>query len=84
VEIYFYGRPPLLSTRAEIPVGDRMSDLRGEEFRISRSGPLTQIMPGKVMSIPRVKGAAAYLYDLRHANLHEKETARFNFDVTLN
>ena len=84
VEIYCYGRPPLLSTRARIAAEKRMSDLRGEEFRIVRKGILTQILPGKVMEIPHVKGSAAYLYDFRHARQDEKETFRFNFDTALN
>ena len=83
VELYRYGRPPLLSTRAEIAAGHRMSDLRGETFFVERNGLLTQIMAEKVMSIPSVRGAAAGLYDLRHANLNEKNTARFNFDFRL-
>ena len=83
VELYRYGRPPLLSTRAEIAAGHRMSDLRGETFFVERNGLLTQIMAEKVMSIPSVRGAAAGLYDLRHANLNETNTARFNFDFRL-
>ena len=83
MELYRYGRPPLLSTRAEIAAGHRMSDLRGETFFVERNGLLTQIMAEKVMSIPSVRGAAAGLYDLRHANLNETNTARFNFDFRL-
>lgn len=83
VEIYRYGRPPLLSTRAEIAAGDRMTDLRGETFLVEHRGDLTQILSEKVMSIPPVRGAAAGLYDLRHAVLHEKKTSRFNFDFRL-
>ena len=83
VELYRYGRPPLLSTRAEIAAKHEMSDLRGETFFVERNGVLTQIMAEKVMSIPSVPGAAAGLYDLRHANFNEKNTARFNFDFRL-
>ena len=83
VEIYRYGRPPLLSTRAEIAAGDRMTDLRGETFLVEHTGDLTQILSEKVMSIPPLRGAAAGLYDLRHAVLHEKKTSRFNFDFRL-
>ena len=83
VEIYQYGRPPLLSTRAEIAAGDRMTDLRGETFLVEHTGDLTQILSEKVMSIPPLRGAAAGLYDLRHAVLHEKKTSRFNFDFRL-
>lgn len=83
VEVYRYGRPPLLSTRAEIAVKNRMSDMRGDDFLVERNGILTQIMADKVMSIPPVRGADASLYDLRHANLNEKNTGRFNFDFSL-
>lgn len=84
VEIYCYGRPPLLSTRARISAEKSITDLRGEEFRIVRKGILTQILPGKVMEIPHVKAAAAYLYDFRNASQNEKKSVRFNFDTELN
>ncbi len=83
IEVYTYGRPALLSTRAEIAAGSRMSDMRGEEFRIVHAGVLTQILAGKVLSLPPVKGAAASLYDFRYAEPNEKNTSRFNFDHIL-
>ena len=83
VELYCYGRPPLLSTRAALAVKDRMTDARGNSFRIRKNGILTQVFSEQVMSIPPLRHADALFYDLRHAETDETDTARFNFDFTL-
>ncbi len=83
MEIYRYGRPVLLSTRAEIAAKGKMLDAHGDAFLVIQDGPLTQILAEKTMSIPDVRGAQACFYDLRHADLNAKDTARFNFDVSL-
>ena len=83
VEIYRYGRPALLSTRAKLPVRDSMSDARGNEFLIRRNGILTQVLSDKVMSIPAIPEADASFYDLRHAEVNEKKVSSFNFDFML-
>jgi len=80
LELYRYGRPVLLSTRTEIVPERSMTDARGNTFLVQKSGILTQLYADKVMSIPAVSGAAANLYDLRHADLNEKDSVRFNFD----
>ncbi len=83
VELYCYGRPPLLSTRAALAVKDRMTDARGNSFRIRKNGILTQVFSEQVMSIPPLRHADALFYDLRHAETDETDTTRFNFDFTL-
>ena len=83
VELYRFGRPVLLSTRAELPVHGRMSDSKGDMFLVEKHGILTQVMAGKVMDVPALPEAAALFWDFRDANGHEKEKARFNYDVEL-
>lgn len=83
MEVYRYGRPPLLSTRAKIPAKDFISDLRGKKFHIHEHGGLTQLTSNEVMSIPKVPGANAYCMDYRYANPNEAETGDFNFECGL-
>ena len=82
-ELYCYGRPVLLSTRANLPVRGEMSDTKGERFRVEKNGILTQVMAEKVMSVPSLPQAAALFYDYRHADGREKDLAKFNYDVSL-
>ena len=84
VEIYRYGRPPLLVTRARIPVEGAISDSRGGLFRVSRrdENGLTHLYPGNPMEIPALAGTAD-CFDYREALPDEKETSRFNFDREL-
>ncbi|MBQ9338634.1 MAG: U32 family peptidase [Lentisphaeria bacterium] len=82
-ELYCYGRPVLLSTRAALPVHGAMSDSKGDRFRVEKNGILTQITAEKVMSVPSLPEAAALFYDYRHADGREKAAARFNFDISL-
>ena len=84
VEQYCFGRPVLLSTRATLPVKDKISDTKGETFLIRKEGILTRILPGKVMSVPPLPEAASHYFDCSNAEEQEKGPyARFNFDVTL-
>lgn len=81
LEIYRYGRPALLVTRAEIPVSGTVKDARSNEFLVKkdkRSG-LTYIYPATVFSIPRLSGTLDY-YDLQQAYWGEKETSVFNYE----
>ncbi len=82
-EQFIFGRPVLLSTRATIQVKGDMQDARGNVFRVSHHGVLTQITADKVMGLPRVRGFAAYLTDLRDARADEPGEALFNFGYEL-
>ncbi len=82
-ELYCFGRPVLLSTRAHLPVRGTMSDAKGDKFLVEENGILTQIMAEKVMAVPALSGASALFYDYRHADGREKDKARFNYDVSL-
>ena len=82
-EIYRYGRPVLLTTRAEIPAGDEITDARGNIFRIRKSRGFTRLTAQKVFSIPGISGADCSLADLRNADWNESDTASFNFQFGL-
>ena len=82
-EQFVFGRPVLLSTRATIQVDGPMQDARGNVFRVSRHGILTQVAADSVMGLPRLHGFAAYLTDLRDARADEPATALFNFGYEL-
>jgi hypothetical protein len=60
-----------------------MQDARGNVFRVSRHGVLTQVAADSVMGLPRLPGFAAYLTDLRDARADEPATALFNFGYEL-
>ena len=80
VEIYRYGRPPLLSTRAYIPVKDEIKDARDNYFVVKedRRTHIANVYPKNVFSIPRLPGTADY-YDLSNANWGAREIEDFNF-----
>lgn len=84
VELYRFGRIPLLSTRAAIPAAGEIRDARGANFMVIADRPtgLTRLYSSKVMSIPKVAGAADF-YDLTHAHWGAKETCDFNFSTEL-
>ena len=82
-ELYRYGRPVLLNTRAKIPAEGRLTDARGTIFHLEKDGLLTSMLADKVFAIPSVKGVEGELYDLRAAQYGEKDTALFNFDYEL-
>lgn len=86
VEIYRFGRPALLTTRAAIPAadGETVKDGRGIEFSVrteKRSG-LTRIYALKTVSVPFLPGTRSF-YDLTNASWREKNLSTFNFDVEL-
>ena len=82
VEIYRYGRPVLLVTRARIAAEGELKDSRGSKFFVNydpKAG-LTYLRPGTVFSIPHLPGTYDY-YDLSASDWHEKTTSTFNFDT---
>ncbi len=80
LEVYRYGRPALLTTRATLPAENEIEDNRGNKFSIRTDGRLgvTRLYAKAVFSIPHVAGTADY-YDLTQARWNEPETAEFNF-----
>jgi putative protease len=84
VEIYRYGRPQLLATRAYIATQGEIKDARSNAFvvREDKRTHIASIYPKNVFSIPRIPESADY-YDLSNANWNAKDIENFNFDNTL-
>ena len=84
VEIYRYGRPQLLATRAYIATQGEIKDARNNAFvvREDKRTHIASIYPKNVFSIPRIPETADY-YDLSNANWNAKNIENFNFDNTL-
>jgi putative protease len=84
LEIYRYGRPALLATRAFIPAEGKIRDSRSNKFFIhkdTKSG-LSYVYPAEVLSIPRIPGTVDF-YDLTNSYWNEKFTTTFNFEHAL-
>jgi U32 family peptidase len=81
LEIYRYGRPELLATRATVAVDGLIRDARNNNFIVEhdKRSMMTYILSKEVMSIPRLTGTVDF-YDLTNAYWNEKETSTFNFE----
>ncbi len=80
VELYRFGRPHILATRAEIHTEGEITDSHGVEFIVDKDQyeGLTFIygkVPMKIPSLP----LSGNCFDLTHADLSEKTTSDFNF-----
>lgn len=84
VELYRFGRIPILSTRAQIPAEGEIKDARGNKYMVvkEKGTGLTRLYSAKVLSIPRLPGAADF-YDLTNAHWGAKELSEFNFSTEL-
>lgn len=84
VEIYRYGRLPILQTRAIIPVEGDITDARGAEFFIKKDYPLTSLYPSAIFELPLDEIPQVSTFsDLSHTRPGEKTISRFNFDREL-
>jgi hypothetical protein len=81
VELFTYGRPFLLATRARVEVEGKIVDARKKTFTVERGKRygLTYVYPREVLSIPAPSQAHRY-YDYSHAGEGEKTTSTFNFE----
>ena len=80
VEIYRYGRLPLMMTRAEIPVTGEIRDTRTNKF-IVRKDPFTgldYLYSEVVFSIPELANSADF-FDYANAEPDEPKSSYFNF-----
>ena len=84
VELYRFGRIPILSTRTQIPAEGEIKDARGNKYMVvkEKGTGLTRLYSAKVLSIPRLPGAADF-YDLTNAHWGAKELSEFNFSTEL-
>jgi U32 family peptidase len=84
MEIYRYGRPPLLATRAYIASQGEIKDARNNHFVVKedKRTHIAKLYSKNVFSIPRVPESADY-YDLSNANWNARDIEDFNFENTL-
>ena len=84
IEIYTYGRPYLLITRAFIPANGVISDSKGSKFVLikDKKNGLALLYADKVLSIPVADNVSVFL-DLSNAKVDEKNTSTFNYDYTM-
>ncbi len=82
MEVYTYGRPFLLVTRAEIPAEGRIVDGRGKEFEIMKDAVsgLNYLFPPEIFRIDPPAGAAEFK-DLRNISPGKQDESSFNFEV---
>ena len=79
LEIFAYGRLPLLSTRARLPVSGAIRDDHGNRYRLLREGILTNLYPETPLALPVPDGTACYI-DLSHTRPGEGPVSSFNYD----
>ena len=77
LEVYSYGRPHLLSTRANVSVKGPFRDGRGAQFILKEQNGLARVYSGDVLQRDVPKGCSK-LIDLRNAELNERNKTQFN------
>ena len=82
VELYRYGRPSILATRAKVDAEGEISDPRGRKFYVqySKTDHLTYIFPYEVLSLPKIDTFDEF-YDYRHSSKNEKTVSSFNYET---
>ena len=84
VEVYIYGRLPILETRAILPIKGEITDGRGAGFIVEKGDPLTSLYPAAVFALPVDELPAVSTFtDLTHAKPGEKSISVFNFEREL-
>ncbi|MFZ2655079.1 MAG: U32 family peptidase [Victivallales bacterium] len=80
VEIYRYGRLPLMMTRAEIPASGELRDTRGNRLALKKDDltGLAYVYSDFVICIPEISGSSDF-FDFTNARPGEKNTSYFNF-----
>ena len=83
VELYRYGSPFLLATRAQVAAEGEISDPRGRKFYVhyAKDEHLTYIFPYEVLQLPQLNGFDEF-YDYRRSKSGgEQIVSSFNFDT---
>lgn len=82
VEVYRYGRPFILVTRAKVAAEGNISDPRGKKFKVeySSADKLSYLYPFEIVHIPEVPGADEF-WDYRRESWGEKVYSSFNFET---
>ena len=81
VELYRYGRPFILATRARLSANGAVTDSRGKKFILeySPADTLSYLYPDEIMSIPAIPGTDEFR-DHRKDSRGEKNYSSFNFE----
>lgn len=84
VELYRFGAPLLLITRAAIQVEGVFRDARGQEFiaKYDKTTQLTRVYPVKTVALPHLPGLLDF-YDFRNSAPDNKTVSEFNFNSCL-
>ena len=83
VEIYEFGRPHILVTRAEISTRKQICDYRNNTFTVEKGEDgITYLYPDKTMKIPNPKKLPSF-HDFTHSSTEETDSSRFNYDRIL-
>ncbi len=81
VEVYVYGRLPILETRAILPIEGKITDGRGAGFIIEKGNTLTSLYPEKVFKLPIEELPPVSTFsDLTHAEPDEEAVSTFNYE----
>ncbi|MCD6337749.1 MAG: hypothetical protein J7M01_05915, partial [Candidatus Marinimicrobia bacterium] len=81
VEVYVYGRLPILETRAILPIEGKITDGRGAGFIIEKGNTLTSLYPEKVFKLPIEELPPVSTFtDLTHAKPDEEAVSNFNYE----
>ncbi|UDQ98109.1 DUF3656 domain-containing protein [Lentisphaerota bacterium WC36G] len=83
LEIYGYGRPQLLITRAKVAVDGEIKDVMENHFLVKHQQNLAIIYPKEVLSIPGINQCAVFI-DLLNARAFEEEQKDFNYNLNWN
>lgn len=84
LELYYYGRPHLLITRAYIPAKNEITNSKGEKFVLKKDMKtgLCSLYPEKVFKSCNINGVSLF-FDLTSAELDEKNISSFNINFIL-
>ncbi|NOY80517.1 MAG: U32 family peptidase [Kiritimatiellaeota bacterium] len=80
IELFVFGRIPVLRTRSELPVNGPVRDDRGRGFVVERERTETLLYPEETFRIPERLGFPCF-FDLTHASLDDgTPVASFNYE----
>lgn len=84
VEIFHFGRVPLMITRAEVPVEGLIRDSHNNKFIVKKdkNAGIFYVYSDKALSFPHIENASEF-FDLTNSELSEKSTSSFNFSGIL-
>ncbi|NQU36354.1 MAG: U32 family peptidase [Actinobacteria bacterium] len=82
LEVFVYGRLPLLTSRFLLAANGSISDGRGAAFTVESEGIMHNVYPGKVFQVSAPHGVSMFT-DLTHCEPAAPKTSTFNYDREL-